>query len=135
MNIFRTFPSGRFSALVALVGLGLLFTASGANGSGCGAVPYKWGAAPSSAFLMSSERDEESEERAAIVGLRHVVYTATSASGPFPPTPFQFLESYKAWHADGTEFENAFLPPAGGISVLVSGKNQRKAASSCIMSV
>jgi hypothetical protein len=25
-----------------------------------------------------------------------------------------FVESLKTWHADGTEFENAFLPPAGG---------------------
>ena len=48
------------------------------------------------------------------MGLWHLIYTATSASGPFPPTPFQFLESFKTWHADGTEFENAFLPPTGG---------------------
>ena len=31
-----------------------------------------------------------------------------------PPTPFPFVESLKTWHADGTEFENAFLPPVGG---------------------
>jgi hypothetical protein len=109
--------SGRFSALVALAGLGLLFTASGAKAGGCG-VPYKAGITPAIPFL-SPHGDEESKEPATIVGLWHLIYTATSASGlpspPFPPTtPFQFLESYKTWHADGTEFENAFLPPTGG---------------------
>jgi hypothetical protein len=53
------------------------------------------------------------------VGLWHVLYTANSddnfpPGGPFPTTPFPFLESFKTWHADGTEFENAFLPPTGG---------------------
>ncbi len=33
-------------------------------------------------------------------------YTAADGSA--------FLESFKTWHADGTEFENAFLPPTGG---------------------
>ena len=51
--------------------------------------------------------------------LAHVNYTATyddnfPPGGPYPPTPFPFLESFKTWHGDGTEFENAFLPPAGG---------------------
>ena len=43
-------------------------------------------------------------------------YTAEAESGApiFPPAPFAFLESFKTWHADGTEFENAFLAPAGG---------------------
>ena len=49
----------------------------------------------------------------------HVIYTGTTddnfpPGGPYPPTPFQFLESFKTWHADGTEFESAFLPPTGG---------------------
>lgn len=48
-----------------------------------------------------------------------MIYTGTTddnfpPGGPYPPTPFQFLESFKTWHADGTEFENAFLPPTGG---------------------
>jgi hypothetical protein len=120
MNIFQAFRSGRFSALVALVALGLLFTASGAKAAGCG-LPYKAGATPSIPFLsppgsesLNHQEDEESNKHASIVGLWHVIYTATSASGPFPPTPFQFVETYKTWHGDGTEFENAFLPPTGG---------------------
>jgi hypothetical protein len=124
MNILA-FRSGRFSPLVALVGLALLFTASGTKAAGC-ALAYKTGAAPSIPFLsppgnesLNHQEGEESNKHASIVGLWHVIYTATYASGlpspPFPPTtPFQFLESYKTWHGDGTEFENAFLPPDGG---------------------
>jgi hypothetical protein len=111
--------SGRFCALVALAVLGLLFTASGANAAGC-AVPFKAGAAPAPAIpFVSPHADGEWNEQATIVGLWHVNYTANSddnfpPGGPYPPPPFPFLESFKTWHADGTEFENAFLPPAGG---------------------
>jgi hypothetical protein len=119
MNIFRALRGGRLFALVALVGLGVLCTASGAK-AGC-ALPHKTGAAPSIPFLspqggesLNHQEGEEPDKPASIVGLWHLIYTATSASGPFPPTPFQFLESFKTWHGDGTEFENAFLPPAGG---------------------
>jgi hypothetical protein len=53
------------------------------------------------------------------VGLWHLTYTGKTDTnfppgGPSPPFPFPFLESFKTWHADGTEFENAFLPPTGG---------------------
>jgi hypothetical protein len=130
MSIFRALRSGRFAALVALVALGLLFTAAGAKAGGCFA-SYKAGAAPSIPFVSpqedaSANHQEGAEWRnkpAAIVGLWHLIYTATfSTSGPIPfpvippgpPSSFQFLESFKTWHADGTEFENAFLPPAGG---------------------
>jgi hypothetical protein len=69
--------------------------------------------------FVSPHADGEWNEHATIVGLWHVLYTATSddnfpPGGPTPPTPFPFLESFKTWHGDGTEFENAFLPPAGG---------------------
>jgi hypothetical protein len=119
MNIFRALRSERFSALVALVGLGLLFAASSAKAD-CG-LANKTGAAPSIPFLSPQgdesskhQEGEKSNKPASIVGLWHLIYTATSATGPFPPTPFQFLESFKTWHADGTEFENAFLPSTGG---------------------
>jgi hypothetical protein len=108
--------SGRFSALAALVGLGLLFSAASAR-AGCG-IPYKAGAAPAIPFV-SPHADDEWREQASIVGLWHVIYTGNydnnfPPGGPYPPIPFQFLESFKTWHADGNEFENAFLPPAGG---------------------
>ncbi|MGA7522050.1 MAG: hypothetical protein WBW84_06180 [Acidobacteriaceae bacterium] len=40
-----------------------------------------------------------------IVGLWHVVYTAGGST---------FIESLDQWHSDGTEFENAWLPPDVG---------------------
>src|ERR1700722_6877361 len=108
--------SGRFSALAALVGLGLLFSAASAR-AGCG-IPYKAGAALAIPFV-SPHADDEWREQASIVGLWHVIYTGNydnnfPPGGPYPPIPFQFLESFKTWHADGNEFENAFLPPTGG---------------------
>jgi hypothetical protein len=112
----------RVAALALVASLSVLLTASSAR-AGCG-VPSKTVAAPAIPFLnhnqsWNHEDDDDSNKHSGIVGLWHVIYTATYASGlpspPFPPTtPFQFLESYKTWHADGTEFENAFLPPAGG---------------------
>ena len=44
VNIFQARRCGRFSAVVALVGVGLLFTASGAKAD-CG-FSYKTGTAP-----------------------------------------------------------------------------------------
>lgn len=113
----KTLRSGRFSAAAVFVGLGLLLTAASAKAGGC-AVPYKVGAAPAIPFV-SPQADGERNEHATIVGLWHVIYTGTyddnfPPGGPYPSTPFPFLESFKTWHADGTEFENAFLPPTGG---------------------
>jgi hypothetical protein len=107
----KIFQSVRFCALAGLVALGVLFITSGAKAD-CG-IPHKAVATLRISFL-DPQQDGESKESAKIVGLWHVIYTATDASGPFPPTPFQFVESYKTWHGDGTEFENAFLPPVGG---------------------
>jgi hypothetical protein len=129
-NICRALWGGRFTAVVALVAVGLLFTAAGARAGGC-APSYKAGAAPSIPFVSPQEDAaakgqvgaDWSSKPATIVGLWHVIYTATSStSGPLPfpvippgpPNSFQFVESLKTWHADGTEWENAFLPPAGG---------------------
>jgi hypothetical protein len=113
----RLCQRGRFSVFATLVGLGLLLTASGAR-AGC-AVPYKGGTAAPAIPFVSPHADGDGNEKAGIVGLWHVIYTATTdenfpPGGPYPPSPFQFLESFKTWHADGTEFENAFLPPTGG---------------------
>jgi hypothetical protein len=118
-NIFRVVQGGQFAALVALMGLGLLCTASGVKAAGC-AVPSNAGAVPSIPFVSPHGDDHQESEGsigpAAIVGLWHVNYTAETESGApiFPPVPFPFLESFKTWHADGTEFENAFMPPTGG---------------------
>jgi hypothetical protein len=120
VSISRLLRDGRFFALVALVGFGLLFAASGAKAGGC-ALPSKTGAAPSIPFVSphgdDSQQGDVFGEPASIVGLWHVNYTGEIESGApiFPPAPFAFAETFKTWHADGTEFENANLPPAGGI--------------------
>jgi hypothetical protein len=57
-------------------------------------------------MLQSGNDLGESFNSDSIVGLWHVVYT-TSAGAPFN-------ESFDQWHSDGTEFENAFLPPDTG---------------------
>ena len=108
----------RVSLLVVLAGLGLLFGASSAK-AGC-AVPYA-GAIPSASPHGNDSFDQDPggpNQPASIVGLWHLNYTATydfNFPPPEPATPpFPFLESYKTWHGDGTEFENAFLPPTGG---------------------
>jgi hypothetical protein len=109
------------SASVGLLALTMLFAASSAK-AGCG-IPSNTGTAPSIPFVSphgdessNHQEDEKANKHAGIVGLWHLIYTANSASPSvaFPPTPFQFVESFKTWHADGTEFENAFLPPTGG---------------------
>jgi hypothetical protein len=118
-TVFQALWRARVRAgFVALALSGMLFLAAGAN-AGC-AVPYKPGAGPTIPFV-SPPADDDWNGPASIVGLWHVLYTGTfddnfPPGGPFPPpnTPFPFLESLKTWHADGTEFENAFLAPAGG---------------------
>ncbi len=126
-QMFRVLRSSRLYAIAALAALALLFAAGGAKAGGC-AVGYKAGAvpAPPTPFVSPQGDDHQNDYDAhghAIVGLWHVIYTATeTTSGPLPvpvippgpPSSFQFVETFKTWHADGTEFENAFLPPTGG---------------------
>ncbi len=118
-NVSRALWSRRSFALGALIALGLLFTAAGAKAGGC-AFTYKAGAGAAPAIpFVSPHADGEWNEHATIVGLWHVNFTANYdenflPGGPFPPTAFPFVDSFKTWHADGTEFENAFLPPTGG---------------------
>lgn len=119
MNIFTGLRGGRFSALVALLALGLLLTASGAKADGCAPLPHKTGAAPSIPFVSPHAGNLQFGEGFlghSVVGLWHVNYTAEAESGApiFPPAPFAFAESLKSWHADGNEFENAFFAPSGG---------------------
>lgn len=123
-NPFRLTRLGPLAAFAALA-IAFLFSAAAAK-AGCGG-PGKLEAAPRIPFLnsvasaaASHPGDDDWREPASIVGLWHVLYTATySTSGPLPvpvvpPGSFPFVQSYKTWHADGTEFENAFLPPIGG---------------------
>jgi hypothetical protein len=108
-NVSRMIRIVPLTALAAAAVVAL-FSASGAR-AGCGE-PFK---ARSGTVLSWMEHQGNSEEHEGqgesngpptIVGLWHLKYTADDGSA--------FLESFKIWHADGTEFENAFLPPVGG---------------------
>jgi len=125
LRILRSVRTARLAAFAVLVA-GLSFAATAAN-AGCWTPPSKAAAAPRIPFItppadtqVTHADGEDFLEPASIVGLWHVAYTATSSTaGPLPvpivpPGAFPFLQSYKTWHADGTEFENAFLPPAAG---------------------
>jgi hypothetical protein len=116
-RVFRAVRTYRFAALTLMAIAVLSLAASGTWAGGC-ADPLNIHNKPSAVFPGSQEASEWNGP-ATIVGLWHVIYTATyddnfPPGGPYPPTPFQFLESFKTWHEDGTEFENAFLPPSGG---------------------
>jgi hypothetical protein len=121
ISVFRAVRNGRFLALTAFAVLGLLLAASGAQAAGC-SLPFKSAAAPTIPFVspQGNDRPDVGEDwngrPAGIVGLWHVNFTAeTEAGAPiFPPVPFAFAESFKTWHGDGTEFENAFFAPSGG---------------------
>jgi hypothetical protein len=52
------------------------------------------------------EDQDQSNWQSSIVGLWHVVYTQNDGS--------PFNQTFKMWHSDGIEFENAVLPPSGG---------------------
>jgi len=52
------------------------------------------------------EHQDDGNWQPSIVGLWHVVYTQSDGS--------PFNQTFKMWHADGIEFENAILPPTGG---------------------
>jgi hypothetical protein len=118
------------SVFVLLAFVSMSFAAGSAN-AGCavplaGKLPAAASSTPTSPtaakppFVQPQATDDwDGFDPHPIVGLWHLNYTAesvTGATGIFPPAPpaFPFLESYKTWHRDGTEFEQAFLPPAGG---------------------
>jgi hypothetical protein len=52
------------------------------------------------------DNQDQSNWQPSIVGLWHVVYTESDGT--------LFNQTFKMWHSDGIEFENAILPPSGG---------------------
>lgn len=118
LRVFHGVHIYRFAVLTVMLIAVFSLTTSGTWAAGCANLLDPHNLTPSP-LVTSSSDSGGSGGPATIVGLWHVIYTGTSndnfpPGGPYPPTPFQFLESFKTWHADGTEFENAFLPPAGG---------------------
>lgn len=107
---------------LALAGVSLFTGEARAAGAGCFA-PGKVGSArapraSATARLPFKRLDSGlAQEPATIVGLWYVEYTATSTSPgplPLPDVPFLFAQTYKTWHADGTEWENKIAPPETG---------------------
>ncbi len=60
-------------------------------------------------FLNAPPDDTESREDASIVGLWQTHYYVGKESANIT-----FVETLKQWHRDGTEFEEAMLPPVNG---------------------
>ena len=89
----------RLSAVLALLVAALFAGVGGAqacNQSKSGAPAMPW-----------MEDQDSSNWQPTIVGLWHVVYTESDGATVFNQT-------FKMWHADGIEFENAILPPVVG---------------------
>ncbi|HEY6464368.1 MAG TPA: hypothetical protein VIY69_00155 [Candidatus Acidoferrales bacterium] len=122
----RLFKTAILVATLVLLGSAFAGTAS----AGCAAYPNSgqnavlnpavWHVTSGQAQLelTRADRNYGDDNDPSIVGLWHVNYNATFDDN-FPPgspttPPFLFIQSYKTWHGDGTEFENAFLPPGGG---------------------
>jgi hypothetical protein len=99
-NMSEVMRKSRLAVLAAAAAMVLLVSASGAK-AGCGE-PFK---AKSPVLSWMHEGQGESNGPATIVGLWHLKYTAADGSA--------FNETFKMWHADGTEWENALLPPSG----------------------
>ena len=109
------------SASITLLAAGMLFAAASAKAACGDPTKSKSGVGPRLPFLVQSNREgqqanaeanqglepgtEARQKDSPIVGLWHVSYTA----GGQP-----FFESFDLWHSDGTELENANLPPVTG---------------------
>lgn len=104
-----SFPSRMSGVALALVSLAaLMFGASSAHAA-CGMTGTEWKSPIAFPMLAPAGNvaDDGSGQKssASIVGLWHVVYTAGGSV---------FNVTLDQWHSDGTEFENAWLPPDTG---------------------
>ena len=95
------------TAFVALAASGLLFAAvdskACADPRGAKTAPFR---IPFDDHQSNWEPDNDGP---AIVGMWNTNYSFTTPAGPVP-----FVQTIKQWHRDGTENENAMLPPLGG---------------------
>jgi len=101
--IFRDLSFRAETACCIMLAAAAILCSAASARAGCGE-PNKAGAGPKLSWL--EHQADDPNQPATIVGLWHLKYTAADGSA--------FLESFKTWHADGTEFENAFMPPTGG---------------------
>ena len=101
--------TSRISGVITLVWIAaLMFGATNANAA-CGLTGTGSGNPIRYPMLAQAANDQDDGFAPAfsdsIVGLWHVVYTADGNT---------FNETFDQWHSDGTEFENAWLPPDVG---------------------
>jgi len=107
----RLFRAASVGLVVLTLSFAALFVAASADAA-CGDPRERGsGSILQLPLVVASQAGNQREndgpgQNASIVGLWYVKYTADDES--------PFLESFKTWHGDGTEFENAFLPPLGG---------------------
>lgn len=114
MNQEKTIPAQAFcitlfrAATAGLLVLAMLLAAAGSKAA-CGDPRLPRPQALAMPWLNHGNHDQGNDERSffpTIVGLGQLVYTADDGS--------TFLESFKTWHAEDTEFENAFLRRSAG---------------------
>jgi hypothetical protein len=106
-GIRKSIGNGLSRSAFALIALASLLLTTASARAACGnlsGVGLKNGVVTPMLGQAESESDG-SASSVSIVGLWHVVYTAGGEV---------FFESLDQWHSDGTEFENAFVPVAGG---------------------
>jgi hypothetical protein len=106
--VWMSFSRPFRSASIGLVVVAMLFAAAGSKAA-CGDPRSSESEALTMPWLSHDNLGQDNGDRSyfpTIVGLWQVVYTADDGS--------TFLKSFKTWHADGTELENAFLLPSLG---------------------
>lgn len=91
--------------MVSTLGVASWLGATASAHAACGSFSSLGHASAVRLPMMSAGGEDWRDDREPIVGLWHVVYTTGGQV---------FNETLDQWHSDGTEFENAFLPPAVG---------------------
>jgi len=104
-TVFQALWSIRFRAALAILLMSGMLLAAVDSKACASPTPGK---SPAAVKIPFQEASNDTYEPT-IVGLWHAVYSTGAA-----PDQSLFLESLKTWHRDGTEFENAMLPPIGG---------------------
>jgi len=96
---------------VAVLGLFCLMLVATTAQAACGSFGGMMGKGPIHLPMMQAAADGDDhpfrEGMFPIVGLWHVIYTNGADQSTFNDT-------FDTWHDDGTEFESAYLAPAGG---------------------
>ncbi|MGO9434079.1 MAG: hypothetical protein ACLP00_07250 [Terracidiphilus sp.] len=103
------FPIRISSSALALLSIAALLLGATSANAACGLTGIGSKSPIRLPMLVQAGNDQDEDAASdlgvSIVGLWHVVYTAGGST---------FNETLDQWHSDGTEFENAWLPPDTG---------------------